>query len=83
MTIMNDILIAGRDRDHHEKATQYNLKLKFEKCKVHITSVLYVGHLITREGCSYSYTVPAISKLTAIRYDTIPYDTIRYDKRYL
>lgn len=53
--IMDDILIAGRDRDHHEgnliprsvieKTTQHNLKLDFEKCKVRITSVPYVGHL--------------------------------------
>ena len=40
--IMDDILIAGRDRDHHdsilkqvmERATSYNLKLNMQKCKV-------------------------------------------------
>ena len=41
--IMDDILIAGQDRDHHdsilkhivERATSYNLKLNMQKCKVH------------------------------------------------
>ena len=55
---MDDILIAGRDRDHHdsilkqvmERATSYNLKLNMQKCKVRQKEVQYVGHLLTADG---------------------------------
>ena len=56
--IMDDILIAGRDTEHHdqilrqviEKATSYNLRLNYEKCHIRQQSVKYVGHLITADG---------------------------------
>ena len=56
--IMDNILIAGRDRDHHdsilkqvmERATSYNLKLNMQKCKVRQKEVQYVGHLLTADG---------------------------------
>ena len=57
-TIMDDILIAGRDREHHDhilravikRATEYNLRLNFDKCRVRRESVPYVGHVISAEG---------------------------------
>ena len=56
--IMDDILIAGRDTEHHdqilrqviEKATSYNLRLNYEKCHIRQQSVKYVRHLITMDG---------------------------------
>lgn len=56
--IMDDILIAGRDREHLgyilraliERAIQYNLRLNFDKCRVRRTSLPYVGHVISTEG---------------------------------
>ena len=56
--VMDDVLIAGRDRKHHDeilekvvrKATEWNLKLNFEKCQIRKTSVKYVGHVVTSEG---------------------------------
>ena len=56
--IMDDILIAGRDKDDHyqifrsviERATRYNLKVIFHKCHVRHSAVPYVSHLITAEG---------------------------------
>ena len=55
---MDDVLIAGRDRKHHDeilekvvrKDTKWNLKLNFEKCQIRKTSVKYVGHVVTSEG---------------------------------
>ena len=47
-----------------------------------IIFLLYLSMVVlSRVLCMYNHvvTVPAISKLTAIRYDTIRYDTIRYD----
>ena len=57
-TIMDDILIAGKDIEEHDRilkqvikvATTYNLRLNFDKCQIRKTSVPYVGHLITAEG---------------------------------
>ena len=56
--IMDDTLIAGRDREHHDhilravikRATEYNLRLNFDKCRVRRESVPYVGHVISAEG---------------------------------
>ncbi|XP_013396158.1 uncharacterized protein K02A2.6-like [Lingula anatina] len=58
--IMDDILIAGTDREHHDsifkkviqRATEYNLKLNFDKCQVRQPRVQYVGHILTAEGLS-------------------------------
>ena len=54
--IMDDILIAGKDKASHDailkkvlqKAADYNLKLNFQKCKIGQTSVRYCGHLTTQ-----------------------------------
>ena len=56
--IIDDILIAGNDINHHDqilkevirRATEYNLKLNFEKCNVRQSSVTYMGHIISAEG---------------------------------
>ena len=56
--IMDDILIAGRNETEHdiiirqviERATEYNLKLNFEKCQVKQNKVKYVGHILTENG---------------------------------
>lgn len=56
--VMDDILIEGRDVEHHdqifrkviERATQYNLKLNYDKCEIRQPQVSYVGHLITKNG---------------------------------
>ena len=52
---MDDIFIAGKDLKDHDaimkrvmdKATEYNLKLNFDKCQIRQKRVMYVGHLVT------------------------------------
>ena len=56
--IMDDILIVGKDTEHHDqilkqvlrRAQQYNLRLNFDKMRIRKTEVKYVGHLITSKG---------------------------------
>ena len=68
--VMDDILIAGRDVEHHdailrkviERATSYNLKLNLQKCFVRQPEVPYIGHLLTSEGLK-----PDPSKVAAVR----------------
>ncbi len=68
--VMDDILVAGRDEAHHNKvlkevlqrATNYNLKLNFEKVKVRKNEVPYVGHIISAEGLK-----PDPEKIKAVR----------------
>lgn len=56
--VVDDILIGGRDVEHHdnifrkviERATQYNLKLNYDKCKIIQPQVSYVGHFITKNS---------------------------------
>ena len=58
--IIDDILIAGRDVSHHDhilrevikRATNYNLKLNFKKCKIRQSRVTYMGHVISEDGLS-------------------------------
>ncbi|XP_021374310.1 uncharacterized protein K02A2.6-like [Mizuhopecten yessoensis] len=67
--IIDDILIAGRDAKDHdrilrqvvERATSYNLKLNFQKCKIRQRSVPYMGHVITDCGLK-----PDLEKVRAI-----------------
>ena len=80
--IMDDILIAGRDVEHHdatlhkviEWATSYNLKLNLQKCSVREPNVPYIGHLTT-EGLKL---VP--SKVAAVR--NIPMPQTKEDLRW-
>ena len=56
--IMDDILVAGVDAADHdrvmkkvvERATEYNLKLNWDKCQIKQSSVKYVGHVISEDG---------------------------------
>ena len=56
--IIDDILIAGRDEEHHDqilkevvkRATNFNLKLNFDKCSIRQPSVTYMGHIISSQG---------------------------------
>ena len=56
--IMDDIIVAGRDISHHDsvlgkvlyRAKSYNLKLNFDKVRVRIQQVPYVGHIISAKG---------------------------------
>ena len=58
IAIMDDILIAGKDKAQHdailkkvlERAASYNLKLNHEKCQLRQESVKYVGHIISKQG---------------------------------
>ena len=76
-TAIMDILIAGRERDHHdsilkqvmERVTSYNLKLNMQKCKVCQKEVHYVGHLLTADGLK-----PDSSRIEALRNMPIPWN---------
>ncbi len=67
--IMDDILVTGKDEKHHDKtmhkvverATEWNLKLNLEKCRIKQSSVPYIGHLITAEGLR-----PDLEKVRAV-----------------
>lgn len=56
--VMDDILVAGKDKTHHdhilrqvlERAQSYNLKFNYDKAKIRKTEVTYVGHVITSEA---------------------------------
>ncbi|VDI72881.1 Hypothetical predicted protein [Mytilus galloprovincialis] len=56
--IIDDILIAGRNMEEHDKilkqvverATKHNLRLNFDKCFVRKAKVAYMGHVITDKG---------------------------------
>ena len=56
--IMDDTIVAGRDISHHDsvlgkvlyRAKSYNLKLNFDKVRVRIQQVSYVGHIISAKG---------------------------------
>jgi len=68
--IMDDILIAGSNTEHHdavlhkviERATSYNLKLNLQKSLITQPAVPYNGHLLTSEGLK-----PDPSKVAAVR----------------
>mgnify|MGYP003691723641 FL=1 len=56
--IIDDILIAGETLEEHdailrkvvERATSYNLKLNFDKCKIRKSIVPYMGHIVSDQG---------------------------------
>ena len=39
-------------REVIQRATNYNLKLNFEKCKIRQSRVTYMGHVISEDGLS-------------------------------
>ena len=73
--IMDDILIAGKTPQEHdrimrkvvERATEWNLKLNFDKCQVKQPRVTYVGHLVTDQGLQ-----PDPEKVRAVRSMPVP-----------
>lgn len=56
--LMDGIFIGGRNVEHHDqifrkvikRATEFNLKLSYDKCEIRQPQVSYVGHLITENG---------------------------------
>jgi hypothetical protein len=76
-SIMDDILVAGRDTAHHdeilkqviERATQYNLKMNFDKCMLRQARVPYVGHILTANGLE-----PDPEKIQAVKEMAAPQD---------
>ncbi|GFR94327.1 transposon Ty3-I Gag-Pol polyprotein [Elysia marginata] len=75
--IMDDILIAGKDLQHHDeilkkvlrRATDYNLKLNLEKVRIRQKSVGYCGHVISAEGLKADP-----EKIKAVREMPRPHD---------
>lgn len=54
---MDDIIIGGKGEEHDrilrkviERATEWNLKLNFDKLQIRQKSVKYVGHVLTDQG---------------------------------
>ena len=72
---MDDIMIAGKTPQEHdrimrtvvERATEWNLKLNFDKCQVKQPRVTYVGHLVTDQGLQ-----PDPDKVRAVRSMPVP-----------
>lgn len=83
--VMDDIVVAGRDREHHdqvlrqvlERAQSYNLKLNFDKVKIRKTEVSYVGHVISANGLK-----PDPNKVKAV-IDMPPPDSKEAVRRFL
>jgi len=56
--VMDDILIAGRTMHEHDailkqvlqRATEWNLKLNYDKCQIRKKKLDYVGHVVTEHG---------------------------------
>uniref|UniRef100_A0A3B1K366 Gypsy retrotransposon integrase-like protein 1 n=1 Tax=Astyanax mexicanus TaxID=7994 RepID=A0A3B1K366_ASTMX len=75
--IMDDILVAAPTVEKHdailrkvvERATNYNLRLNFNKCHIRQSSVPYVGHQITAEGLK-----PDPAKVEAVQCMPPPVD---------
>ncbi len=75
--MVDDILVWGRSiQEHDERLKQVlhkiracNMKLNPDKCKFRVTSVSYVGHLLTADGIK-----PDPDKTTAVRQMPKPED---------
>lgn len=75
---LDDVIIAGRDVDDCqrtlervlEKLSEYNLTLKFEKCKFFQSSLVYLGHKISADGI-----YPTDEKVKAITHAPEPTNT--------
>ncbi len=73
--IMDDIIIGGKNTEDHDKilkevlrkATEWNLRLNLQKCKLRQTSVKYVGHILTDQGVK-----PDPEKVKAITEMPVP-----------
>lgn len=55
---MDDILVGGRDQEEHDRiqkqviqrATEWNLRLNFDKCQIRKQRVTYCGHIVSASG---------------------------------
>ncbi len=58
VNLVDDILVWGEDMEQHDKRLRQlldrirsiNLKLNKDKCKIRMTEVSYVGHILTADG---------------------------------
>lgn len=77
LVYLDDVLVIGSTWEEHnknlrevfERIRQAGLRLKPKKCKFAQESVVYLGHVITKEGIA---TDP--EKITAVRYYPVPTD---------
>ncbi|RXN08425.1 retrotransposon-like family member retr-1 [Labeo rohita] len=77
VNIVDDILVWGEDMEQHDKRLRklldrirdINLKLNKTKCKIRMTEVSYVGHILTAEGLK-----PDNGKVRAIQNMPEPQD---------
>ena len=77
--VMDDIIIAGTDVKTHDailekvvrRATEWNLKLNFDKCQIRKRRVKYVGHLVTDQGLA-----PDPDKIRAV--EEIQFNSIQF-----
>ncbi|RXN16535.1 dynein heavy chain axonemal [Labeo rohita] len=77
VNIVDDILVWGEDMEQHNKRLRklldrirdINLKLNKTKCKIRMTEVSYVGHILTAEGLK-----PDNGKVRAIQNMPEPQD---------
>jgi len=58
VNVMDDILVWGEDKDSHncrlrkllEKLRSINLKLNKNKCKIGLSEISYIGHVLSKDG---------------------------------
>lgn len=58
VNVMDDILVWGADKEQHDKRPRQlldrirsiNLKLNKDKCKIAMTEIQYIGHILSAEG---------------------------------
>ncbi|KAK7878469.1 hypothetical protein WMY93_034308 [Mugilogobius chulae] len=77
VNVMDDILVWGKDKEQHDKRLRQlldrvrsiNLKLNKDKCKIGLTEIQYIGHILTADGLK-----PDPSKISAITQMPQPED---------
>lgn len=58
VNVMDDNLVWGEDKDSHdsrlrkllEKLRRINLKLNEDKCKIGLSEISYIGHVLSKDG---------------------------------
>lgn len=77
VNVMDDILVWGKDKEEHDRRLKQlldrvrsiNLKLNKDKCKLGLTEIQYIGHILSRDGLR-----PDPSKVKAITEMPQPQD---------
>lgn len=77
VNVMDDILVWGKDKAQHDKRLRQildgvrssNLKLNKDKCKIRLTEIQYIGHILSTDGLK-----PDPSKIRAITEMPQPQD---------